>query len=81
MKLRKLESGEKIEVGDILRHDSVYGAKLFEFVRVTDKFAMVKENGDSPSKFPRVLSEVGLRPSGKRYLWDTVTYSAWRKEQ
>jgi hypothetical protein len=78
MKVQKIKPGFKIDVGDMLCHDSFMGKKWFRFEKVTEKFAFARLNDCCLLKFPRIVPEVGLRASGKRDIWSTVQYSAWR---
>lgn len=78
MKVRKLAAGATIQDGDLICHDSWMGKKWFKVVRTTEKFAIVAWNDTATSKFPRVVPSSGLHPSGKRDIWTTTQYSAWR---
>lgn len=78
MKVQKLKAGATIEAGDVICHDSWTGKSWFKVVRTTAKFAVVRWNDKTTGKFPRVVPEVGLRPSGRRDIWSTTRYSAWR---
>lgn len=79
MKVRKLREGAKIEVGDIVLHDSWIGKKWYKVVRVTEKFAVIKWSEKGEGKFQRAVKDGGgLRPCGSKDAWDTTRYSAWR---
>lgn len=78
MKVRKLNVGATIEVGDWILNDSWSKKSWYRIVRTTKKFAIVAWNDTATGKFPRVVPEIGLRPCGKRDIWATTQYSAWR---
>jgi hypothetical protein len=78
MKVRKLAAGSTIEVGDVVCHDTWMGKKWYKVVRTTEKFAIVAWNDMATGKFPRVVPSVGMRPCGKRVIWDTTQHSVWR---
>lgn len=65
-------------MGDQIHHDSGLTKECLIVIRVTDKFAIVRQSEDITVKFPRFIPEVGLHPSGKRDIWSTVQYAAWR---
>jgi len=78
MKVRKLEEGAVIQAGDVICNNSWIGKSWFKVVRTTEKFAIVAWNDRVTVKFPRVVPKIGLHPCGKRDIWSTVQYSAWR---
>jgi len=78
MNVQKIKIGAKLEVGDRLCFDNWAQKSWHSVVRTTEKFAIVQVNSTYQSKFPRVVPSVGLRPSGKRDIWATTEYSAWR---
>lgn len=78
MKVQKLQIRARLEVGDQIHHDSGLTNEWITVIRVTDNFAIVLQKDGTTVKFPRFVPEVGLRPSGKRDIWSTVQYSAWR---
>ena len=78
MKVNKIKIGAKLEVGDQICSDNWMNKSWHLVVRVTDKFAIVQINSICQQKFPRIVPIVGLCPSGKKDLWATTEYSAWR---
>ena len=77
MKVRKLNNGDLIEAGDVIRHDSWHGKKWFKVVRTTPKFAIVAWNDIATGKFQRVVQSP-FRCCEKRDIWSSTQYSAWR---
>jgi hypothetical protein len=77
MKVQKIKAGASLEVGDMICNDSWTGKSWHKIVRITEKFAVVQWNSVWQGKFPRIVTEF-MRPSGKRDIWSTTQYSAWR---
>ena len=77
MKVQKIKNGAKLEVGDRICNDAWTGKSWHKIVRVTEKFAIVQWNSVGQGKFPRIVTE-SIRPCGKRDIWSTTQYSAWR---
>lgn len=78
MKVQRIKVGATIEVGDVICSDTWAGKHWIRVVRTTEKFAVAAWNDKATAKFPRIVPEVGLRPCGKRDIWSTTQYSAWR---
>jgi hypothetical protein len=68
-----------VQVGDRICRNTWKGDDWFEVWRVTARFAMAVVDGEE-KKFPRIIPEAGMRPSGKHDLWDTTKYTVWRKK-
>jgi hypothetical protein len=80
VKVRKLPIRAHVEVGDRILHDACLTKEWLTVIRTTDRFAIVIQKDGSTLKFPRIVPDVGLRPCGKKDIWSTVQYSAWRPE-
>lgn len=78
MRVQRIKVGATIEVGDVICNDSWTGKSWHKIVRTTEKFAVVQWNSTATGKFPRIVPSIGLRPCGKKDLWSTTQYSAWR---
>src|ERR1039457_3562329 len=78
MKVRKLNDGDTIEVGDSLLHEhNLTGKKWFKVVRVTPKLAMVGWNECSEGKFKRTVTGY-MKPLGYKDPYSQTSYSFWR---
>jgi len=77
MKVRKLEDGEPIEVGDRIRIENYLGVSWQAIHRVTKHYAFVKWNERAEGKFKRIYKQFGfdIIPYQK---WNTTRYSVWR---
>ena len=78
MKINKLNVGETVEVGDILRHENpITGKSYFKVGRVTPKYAFVKWNEVGEGKFKRVV-EGFIKGCGDKDPYSQTRYSFWR---
>lgn len=79
MKVRRLEDGEELQVGDRIKRDSRgIGGTYWETVhRVTKVFAFVRYNEHAEGKYRRKYQDFGFGPV-PRPKWSRTQYSAWR---
>lgn len=78
MELKKLKSGDMLEVGDKIRMNSFIGTSWFPVSRVTPKFAFVKWNDVAEGKFQRMIDYLNCPVKSNSERFCTVQYSAWR---
>lgn len=77
VKVRPLNDGESIEVGDRIKVETSLGVKWHTVSRVTKLYAFVRYNERAEGKFRREYSDFGFAPL-PRQTWLTNRYSAWR---
>lgn len=78
MKIRKLNEGDMVEVGDLLRHETWMGRKHFRVERVTKCYAFVRINEVCLQKYKRSIDRDRIRACGDNDQWSQVVNSFWR---
>jgi len=79
MKMRKLNIGDELQVGDKIRSETSFGMYWNTVFKTTPKFAYVKWNDIAEGKFDRVFKDSIYWGPLPRPKWPMTQYSAWRE--
>jgi hypothetical protein len=77
----KAEDGYQIQVGDIIQSiHPAFGTRNRTVHRITSKYAFVKDNELSETKFPRIYNDFNFEPFPHQ-KWRTVNYTVYKKRE
>ena len=78
MKVERLVIGDILEPGDKVLREAWDRKEWLDVIRVTAKFAIVQWNEVVEKRFSIIIPDGEFRPCGKKDVWETTKYSAWR---
>ena len=77
MKYIEVESGYELQIGDIVKAETVFGENWYDITRVTKKYAFAKISDTYEMKYPRVYVDFTFGSYPKQ-VWKRTTYRVYK---